>query len=113
MPMIGTSVYSIVYIQIIVNVGVIESIFSVQTGRTLRLQREGQAEAPRSEVVGVRRVREGAGDGVQRRTGLAALEVVAARAAPRQQRLHERGRFWTLHPARFWTAAHETGAYCE
>ena len=51
------------------------------------VQREGQAEAPRSEVLGVRRVREGAGDGVQRRNGLAALEVVAARAAPRQQRL--------------------------
>ena len=52
-----------------------------------RVQREGRAEAPRSEVLGVRRVREGAGDGVQRRTGLAALGVVAARAAPRQQRL--------------------------
>ena len=53
-----------------------------------RMQMEGQTEAPRSEVLGVRRVREGAGDGVQRRTGIAALEVVAARAAPRQQRLH-------------------------
>ena len=41
-----------------------------------RVQREGRAEAPRSEVLGVRRVREGARDGVQRRTGLAALEVV-------------------------------------
>jgi len=53
-----------------------------------RVQREGRAEAPRSEVLGVRRVREGAGDGMQRRTGLAALEVVAARAAPKQQRGH-------------------------